>query len=211
MKKLIKIKCFDDGTAKLTTSALHIEGENLASAIQLDFSETAFKSATKFVDIINGKYKARYELGDAEIVEHDLSYEDTTPGCMVITPFIFDGMSKAKYKPNFSVQITRQPDVTTENKPNTGDYLLELREMIYDRLEKGSTDTENTYIYAYDKSGQKQLSVDEFGGRADAVSVSTENFTNLLSKEADTVQKALDELDKSTEAIDLESITNLFN
>lgn len=211
IQKTIEIQCFDNGTATLKTEALHLEGENLASLIRVDFSETAYKDAEKYLEIINGKYQARHSLGTDEVVEYVLDYKDTVPGVMIITPFAAVGDQKVKYKCNYNLTITKLPDVTTINRPDdVGDYLISLQRAIDDRLIKQTTDDDSTYVYAYDKDGQKQINADELGGSAEKVAVDTSGFNNLLSEDADTVQKALNELDQAVKPIDVLDILNLF-
>jgi len=210
--KTIDIKCFNNGSATLTTPDLHLEGENLASLIKVDFSETTYKDAEKYIDIVNGKYQARHRLGTAEVVEYALDYKDTVPGTMIITPIAAIGEQKVKYKCNYNLTITRLPDVTTEIRPDdVGDYLISLQRAIDDRLEKRVADDDSTYVYAYDKNGQKQINADELGGSsAEKVAVDTSEFNNLLSQNADTLQKALNELDQAVKPIDALDIINLF-
>ena len=59
MKK-INIQCYDNGRATLKTKDIHIESENIASIIEVDFSQVEYKDYQKGLDIESGSYLLRY-------------------------------------------------------------------------------------------------------------------------------------------------------
>jgi len=125
--KLINIKCFDNGSAELTTSDLHISSENKASKLVIDFSETIYQNSSKWVDLIlsNGT-SLRYELGNSSIVEHELLDEETIAGVLKITPFVIENDRKIKYIPNYDVIIKKQPDAGDNEAPQRDDYIFNV-------------------------------------------------------------------------------------
>lgn len=125
--KLINIKCFDNGSAELTTSDLHISSENKASKLVIDFSETIYQNSSKWVDLIlsNGT-SLRYELGNSSIVEHELLDEETIAGVLKITPFVIEDDRKIKYIPNYDVIIKKQPDAGDNEAPQRDDYIFNV-------------------------------------------------------------------------------------
>ena len=126
MKK-INIQCYDNGRATLKTKDVHIESENIASIIEVDFSQTEYKNYQKGLDIKSGSYLLRYFLGNDEIVFKELTYENTLPGELVITPFVFDEVNdrKVRYLTDYSVIIHKRTSIASLDVPDNFDVILE--------------------------------------------------------------------------------------
>ena len=127
MKK-ITVKCYNEGYATVTTSDFHIENENNATQLEIDFSETTYKDKEKWVDLVmSDGTSLRYDLGLAEIVTLDLDYATTVKGFMTITPIIYDGLEKHKYKTNAKVMIYEQPEAGSSEAVIRDDYIFQLK------------------------------------------------------------------------------------
>lgn len=126
MKK-INIQCYDNGRASLKTKDVHIESENIASIIEVDFSQVEYKNYQKGLDIESGSYLLRYFLGNDEVVFKELTYENTLPGELVITPFVFDEVNdrKVRYLTDNSVIIHKRRSVASQDAPDNVDLMLE--------------------------------------------------------------------------------------
>ncbi len=126
MKK-INIQCYDNGRATLKTKDIHIESENIASVIEVDFSQVEYKDYQKGVDIQSGSYLLRYFLGNDEVVFKELTYENTLPGELVITPFVFDEVNdrKVRYLTDNSVIINKRESIASQDVPDNFDVILE--------------------------------------------------------------------------------------
>ena len=126
MKK-INIQCYDNGRATLKTKDVHIESENIASVIEIDFSQTEYKNCQKGVDIESGSYLLRYLLGNDEVVFKELTYENTLPGELVITPFVFDEVNdrKVRYLTDYSAIIHKRRSIASQDAPDNVDLILE--------------------------------------------------------------------------------------
>lgn len=126
MKK-INIQCYDNGRASLKTKDIHIESENIASIIEVDFSQVEYKNYQKGLDIESGSYLLRYFLGNDEVVFKELTYENTLPGELVITPFVFDEVNdrKVRYLTDNSVIIHKRRSVASQDVPDNADLILE--------------------------------------------------------------------------------------
>ncbi len=126
MKK-INIQCYDNGRATLNTKDVHIESENIASIIEVDFSQIEYKDYQKGIDIQSGSYLLRYFLGNDEVVFKELTYENTLPGELVITPFVFDEVNdrKVRYLTDYSVIIHKRRSIASQDVPDNVDLILE--------------------------------------------------------------------------------------
>jgi|GEM_PF-2787776 len=127
MKK-ITVKCYNEGYATVTTSDFHIDNENKATQLEIDFSGTTYKEKEKWVDLImSDGTSLRYDLGTAEIVTHELVYATSIKGFMTITPFIYDGLEKHKYKTNTKVMIYEQHEAGSSEAIQRDDYIFQLK------------------------------------------------------------------------------------
>jgi hypothetical protein len=130
--KIIKVIIKAIGTAIVTTGEVHSENENKASKIVLDFTEVAeaYPDWNKWVDIIvDGEvdiYSMRYDLGTDIIVEKELEYENTLAGHMTITPFLYDGVSKIKFKSNRKIDIIKNLEAGNLAAVQRDDYIFSL-------------------------------------------------------------------------------------
>lgn len=128
--RIITIKCFNDGKSELTNMQYHFSGENKASKLVLDFSLVTHKNYHKWLDVLlrNGEY-ARYYLGQAEIVEKELTNELTIPGYITFAPFITDSEEENARKIKFqqqTVTIRTQLDAGSTTVTPKNDRLFEL-------------------------------------------------------------------------------------
>lgn len=148
--KEIKLKCFDSGMATISTGDIHLENENLSSKIIIDFTNTKYKDKLKWVDIVTGSRSYRYELGKEEVVSLNLRYENTYAGEMIITPFIYDGMRKIKYRPNDNIIIHKQDEAGgIIHGEHRDDYIVEIRkdtDNLLNNIERIITLNENETI-----------------------------------------------------------------
>lgn len=127
MKK-ITIKCHDTGYATVTTSALHVENENKATQLEIDYSGTIHKDKAKWVDLImSDGTSLRYDLGSDEKVTLDLDYAATIQGFMTITPIIYDGIIKQKYITNTKIMIYEQPEAGSSDAIQRDDFIFQLK------------------------------------------------------------------------------------
>jgi hypothetical protein len=127
MKK-ITVKCYNEGYATLTTSDFHIENENNATQLEIDYSGTTLKDKEKWVDLImSDGTSLRYDLGFDEIVLLSLEYPTTIKGFMTITPMIYDGLEKHKFKTNAKVMIYEQPEAGSSEAIARDDFIFQLK------------------------------------------------------------------------------------
>lgn len=130
--KIIKVICKAIGTAIVTTGEVHSENENKASKIVIDFTELAlaYPDWNKWVDIVvDGEddiYSMRYDLGTEIIVEKELEYENTIAGHMTITPFLYDGITKIKFKSNRKIDIIKNLEAGNLAAVERDDYIFSL-------------------------------------------------------------------------------------
>lgn len=147
--KNITVTVYKNGTAKMTSEDLHIDIENNASKLTIDFTDIAedYPDIGKWVDIItsdNGAY--RYDLGTDIIVSMDLRYENTVKGSVIITPFIYDGVSvKVKFVNRNILTIYNQPEAGDVEIAERDDYIFDLAERVK-RLEEAEDMSEVTII-----------------------------------------------------------------
>ena len=139
MKK-ISVVCFDNGKATVRTSDISINNENLATELEIDFSGTENASLNKWVDITVGSVSVRYDLGVEEIPTLDLTYAVSFAGEMIITPFVYDGTTKVKYKTDFGIIIKIQVEAGTADAIARDDYIFELKEQVDATLYYSATD-----------------------------------------------------------------------
>ena len=126
--KEIKIVCFNNGTAQLTTGDTHFDNENLATRLEIDFSKTDYSDKPKWVDIIvNKTIGYRYELGTDEIVSMLLTSSVLVNGEMVITPIVYDGELKVKYRPNYTVGIIDQQEAIDVEPGENSDFIFPVK------------------------------------------------------------------------------------
>lgn len=130
--KQINVVCKASGIAIVTTSDVHSENENKASKIVIDFTEVAetFPDWNKWVDIIiegeDDDYSMRYDLGTEATVEYELLYENTIAGKMTITPFVYDGVTKSKFKANRKIDIVKNVEAGDQDAIERDDYIFSL-------------------------------------------------------------------------------------
>ena len=139
MKK-ISVVCFDNGKATVQTTDVSINNENNATELEIDFSGTENASLNKWVDIVIGSVSVRYDLGVEEIPTLDLTYAVTFAGEMTITPFVYDGATKIKYKTDFGVIIVSQAEAGDSDAVTRDDYIFELKEQVDATLYYSETD-----------------------------------------------------------------------
>lgn len=129
--KEITITCKDGGKAKVKTEDIHLNRENSATKVVLDFSETEYADKPKWLDIVSGSGEAfRYDLGDDEKPELELKYENTLSGRVTFTPFIYDGSIKVKYKTNYDIVIKDQPEAGDKETATRDDFIFELEQRL---------------------------------------------------------------------------------
>lgn len=130
MKK-INVVCFDRGIATVTTADINIDNEHKATTLEIDFSNTSYPEHIKWVDLIlsNGT-SLRYELGETPVVTLELTYELTIKGEMIITPFLYDGLRKIKYKTDSTIIIHEQKEAGTSNVVFRDDYIFQLEQRV---------------------------------------------------------------------------------
>jgi len=130
--KIIKVICKATGTAIVTTNEVHSDNENKASKIVIDFFELAeaYPDWNKWVDIIidgdDNIYSMRYDLGTDIVVEKELEYENTIAGQMTITPFLYDGITKVKFKINRKIDIVKNLEAGNLAALQRDDYIFSL-------------------------------------------------------------------------------------
>ena len=136
--KQITVICKADGTAIVTTSYVHSENENKASKFVIDFTALSelYPDWDKWVDlVIDGEddiYSFRYDLGagtivdEKLIVEKELEYENTIAGQMTITPFLYDGVTKVKFKSNRKIDIVKNLEAGDLAAVERDDYIFSL-------------------------------------------------------------------------------------
>jgi hypothetical protein len=128
MKK-ISVKCYSTGYAAVTTSDLSIENENAATQLEIDYAVTDYSAEPKWVDLVmSDGTSLRYELGTDPVVTLDLLYPTMIRGEMIITPFVYNGTLKEKWKTNASVVIHEQKEAGTSDAAQRDDYIFELKE-----------------------------------------------------------------------------------
>jgi hypothetical protein len=129
--KEISIKCYDDGYATIDHTAFTIDNENNATQIIIDYSGTIHKDRNKWLDLIMADGTSlRYDLGIEQIVTFDLKYANTIPGYMTITPLIFDGDIKEKYKTNVKVMIHEQEEAGNSEAADRDDFIFSLKQQV---------------------------------------------------------------------------------
>lgn len=130
MKK-ISIKCDDNGYAILTTSDIVVDNENKATEIEIDYSSTQYSESPKWVDIIlqNGT-SYRYDLGDEPIVTLEMDSRLTLKGFITITPIVYDGTKKIKYKTNKKVEIYYQEEAGSQEAIERDDFIFQLKDQV---------------------------------------------------------------------------------
>lgn len=184
MKK-INIQCYDNGRATLKTKDIHIESENMASIIEVDFSQTEYKNYQKGVDIQSGSYLLRYLLGNDEVVFKELTYENTLPGELVITPFVFDEVNdrKVRYLTDNSVIIHKRRSIASQDVPDNADLILEeIKEFLKDTTDKLVVDIE------FNKDTNLLSLILEDGDEISTIidlDVSTNDFSNFYKSKLD--------------------------
>lgn len=192
MKK-INIQCYDNGRASLKTKDIHIESENIASIIEVDFSQVEYKDYQKGLDIESGSYLLRYFLGNDEVVFKELTYENTLPGELVITPFVFDEVNdrKVRYLTDNSVIIHKRRSIASQDVPDNFDLILE--------------EMSNLLEETTDKIGQKvDTHIEDLDNPhgVTAEQVDTYIKTTIDLKDANTLQEAKDYTDSQVKTDD---------
>lgn len=134
--KEIAIKCYSSGRAKVRTKDVHVENENLATQIKIDFTETGYENYEKGVDLKTKQNLLRYFLGRDPVVIKELEYENTIWGEMVITPFVFseENNLKARYLTDYSITIQRR-DSLAGGAHGSGDAIIELKNILQLHIE----------------------------------------------------------------------------
>ena len=128
--KEINIICNANGTADLTTSSIHIDNENNASKLIIDFSNVpSCIGLDKWVDLIlPNDTSLRYDLGNDDIVELSLENFLTVKGYVTVTPFALDTLNdiKIKFYPNKKLKIFYQAEVGEKIIAERDDYIASL-------------------------------------------------------------------------------------
>lgn len=129
--KEINVTCYDSGRASVEVSDLHINNENYASVIKINFTNTEQLGVNKWVDLVaKDGTSLRYDLGVDDEVEVDMSYPSTIPGELIITPFVYDGVKKVKYVPNRNIVIRNQEEAGDEAAILRDDYIFDLKQQV---------------------------------------------------------------------------------
>jgi hypothetical protein len=137
MEKKITVVCYDTGLALVNTEDFNIHNENNASVIEIDFSNTSYQGENKWVDLVLADGTSlRYDLGIEDVVEAPLTYATTVPGQMIVTPFIYDGVNKIKYKSDQTVLIYEQEEAGDEAAVERDDYIADLEKRVKELEDK---------------------------------------------------------------------------
>jgi len=158
--KSINIICYDTGRASIESSDLHINNENNASRMTIDFTNTEQLGVNKWVDLVaKDGTSLRYDLGLDDTVILDLTYPSTIAGELIITPFVYDGLNKIKYIPSHNVVIRNQAEAGTVDVILRDDFIFDLEQRVV-ALEEEVQDMDVNIIssVALDVNVQDQVS-----------------------------------------------------
>jgi len=131
MEKSISVTCYNSGLAKVCTEDFNINNENNASLIKFDFTNTAYLGENKWVDIVlpDGT-SLRYDLGPEDYIEFSMEYPVTVAGEMTITPFVYDGINKIKYRADQTVLIYEVLEAGNQAAVERDDFIFDLEQRV---------------------------------------------------------------------------------
>jgi hypothetical protein len=163
---------------------------------------TASKDDRLAVTAKNGKLKIEYtvprEITALKRVDFQLQFEnDSVEGVPI--------WQTAPFTVTFYPTIPADGAIEYLYPPILSEHGARIAELEESKLDKQETETDETFLYGYDKDGQTSIEL-----KAASIPLDTAEFEDSLSEADDTVQKAFNTLDKAIKSIDSEYIINLF-